>query len=432
MSEVINYFVGGLFITFVSIVFGTITTNKKLNQISLKEWMFCLLILILYTLCFSIIEGPILTAITTIGYIIIYKYVFKFTKRKSIFLGISYCLALLLSEIILFIIITIVLELPNDYIYNIFANSIISNIMISILTGLIIILVRKIIKSINSYNFEADKLLISVSVITIICIGICFYGNYYNIEFNGKFITITIVIVSFIAILFILLRQRIINNNVTAQYDALIEFVKDYEDIIEQQRINQHENRNQLISIKSQLTDKSDQKNIIDYIDLLLNEKTNFSKEKYSSFKYLPPNGLKGLFYYKVYNAESKGIGISLNISPSIINSELYNLNKIEYKQLFRIIGVYLDNAIEGSAETTNKVIGLEVFKDEDGVNIIISNSYLFRQNKDKFKSTKGPNRGHGLMVVEKIIDNHKIFNKETIKTNDLYIQKLSIKKDYS
>ncbi len=428
MSEIINYFISGIFITFVAMFFGSISTNKKIIKLTLKEWIFCLLILILYTLCFALNVGPFLTILTTLGYIYIYKYVFNLSRQKSIFLGISYCLVLLVSEIILFLFITTILKLPNNYIYNVFAKSILCNIIISITTFIILIFVRNIIKKVNLYHFETDKLITFISVITIVCIGICFYTIYNDIEINGKLIVITIVIISFIFILFVLLRQRIINNQISTQYDALIEFVRDYEDIIEKQRINQHENKNQLISIKSKITDNNDHKEIVEYIDLILDEKTDFSKEKYSSFKYLPPNGLKGLFYYKVYNAENKGINISLNISSSIVDSVLYKLNKVEYKQLFKIIGVYLDNAIEGSLETINKIIGLEVYKDEDGVNIIISNSYNNIINKKGiYKSTKGLNRGHGLMLVDKIVDSHNIFAKETIITNELYIQKILI-----
>lgn len=43
--------------------------------------------------------------------------------------------------------------------------------------------------------------------------------------------------------------------------------------------------------------------------------------------------------------------------------------------------------------------------------------------------STKGNDRGHGLLLVRTIIASNKMFENETEITNDLYIQKLIIKK---
>ena len=37
----------------------------------------------------------------------------------------------------------------------------------------------------------------------------------------------------------------------------------------------------------------------MDYIDEILDEKVEFKEEKYAKFGYLPPNGIKGLLYFK-------------------------------------------------------------------------------------------------------------------------------------
>ena len=112
--------------------------------------------------------------------------------------------------------------------------------------------------------------------------------------------------------------------------------------------------------------------------------------------------------------AEKKGIKVSVNISKSIENSFLGNLETINFKQLTRIIGVYLDNAIEASYTSDDKKLGIEVYLIRSNIDIIISNT--FNNNIDTNKigrtkfSTKGRNHGHGLLLAKSILNNSKIF----------------------
>ena len=54
-------------------------------------------------------------------------------------------------------------------------------------------------------------------------------------------------------------------------------------------------------------------------------------------------------------------------------------LNKLEtkdFKDLIRIVGVYLDNAIEASAESNDKKLGIEIYLAKEDIDIIISNTF--------------------------------------------------------
>ena len=107
-------------------------------------------------------------------------------------------------------------------------------------------------------------------------------------------------------------------------------------------------------------------------------------------------------------------------------------MNAEDYKQLCRIIGVYLDNAIEASAISNEKLLGIEIYLNNNDVEIIISNSYLGKVDtknvNEKGYSTKGKNRGYGLPLVKNILEHSDIFSGETITCNDIYTQKLNIK----
>ena len=98
-----------------------------------------------------------------------------------------------------------------------------------------------------------------------------------------------------------------------------------------------------------------------------------------------------------------------------------------------RILGVILDNAIDASLESKEKKLGIEAYvTEEKGFKFIISNTYnnIIDKNKigkEKF-STKGNNRGHGLLLVNKIIKKNNMFQIEQEKIGNIYVSTIIIK----
>lgn len=208
--------------------------------------------------------------------------------------------------------------------------------------------------------------------------------------------------------------------------------MKEYETDIEKQRSTMHENKNELMTIKSKINGREKEAEVLRYIDSIIGDKVTKGKTKYSKFKYLPSNGLKGFFYYKVLEAGEKDIDTTVNVSKQIENCFLKDLKTNDFKQLARLIGVYLDNAIEASAASDKKLLGIEVYLINGNAKIIISNTYandidLNKIGKERY-STKGKNRGHGLLLVEMILSKSDIFEAKTKVTDELYIQELTIK----
>ena len=207
---------------------------------------------------------------------------------------------------------------------------------------------------------------------------------------------------------------------------------KNYESDIEEQRAMIHETRNELMTIKCKINDKAKEVEIIEYIDSILGDKTSSNMSKYSKFKYLPSNGIKGFFYYKFMEAEKRNIKVSVNISKKIEDSFLGSLDTKNFKDLVRMIGVYLDNAIEASSESDDKKLGIEIYLIKDDIEIIISNTFNNDINMDKIGkerfTTKGKNHGHGLLLVKHILYDNPIFETKNEIVNNLYVQTLRIK----
>lgn len=271
-----------------------------------------------------------------------------------------------------------------------------------------------------------------MSSITLVMLAIFFYNLIKTFEFNNNIITYLVIIVMLICILLYLFKQKIENEKISKKYDELLDVMKSYESDIEEQRTLRHETKNEFATIKCKLQDKEDNKTIIEYIDSVIGEKEKAGSTKYSKFKYLPSNGLKGFFYYKFIEAEKKGISVSVNISKQIENSFLKDIETKDFKDLARIIGVYLDNAIEASSTSEDKKLGIEMYLIKEKIEIIITNTFNNEINLDKIGkesfSTKGKHRGHGLLLVNKILsENNKFEAKNEIRGN-IYIQSLKIK----
>ena len=436
MLENISRIIGGILISSIGLIFGYLLSNDKFTK---KKIAITIIIIIAYSIGYNFIyynvgnsmRGIINFAINTL----IFKFLFNFKLFKAIFVSFLHSILLLASEMLCLIILFFFTNINNGYIYNIMAGGIIGNVLVCTVFIFLAIALRKPLKKLLSSRVTQNTRIITYIILTICCIAFFFFFAITGMNNSNtkSFFIGSFAIIVFITILFSFIKQNIKNERLTKEYDNLIDFVKEYEMIIENQRIDRHENKNTLVNIKSKLIDKSKRNDIIEYIDSILKEKTTFSKEKYAKLGHLPSNGLKGLFYYKIDRAENIGIKVSISIPKDVSKSLLYDLKGNDYKELCKILGVYLDNAIEASIISDDKNIGIEIYNRQDYVSVIISNSYCgeideVSINKTGY-STKGSGRGYGLSLVNKIIKSNPIFENETNVTPKLYIQKLTIKK---
>ena len=78
------------------------------------------------------------------------------------------------------------------------------------------------------------------------------------------------------------------------------------------------------------------------------------------------------------------------------------------------------------------KQLGIEIYKVKNDIEIIISNTYSNKVDKDKIGnerySTKGLTRGHGLLLVKRILKNNNRLTSEAKVTDTIYSQTIKIK----
>ena len=433
MLEIFNALIACIITTITLYIAGTIIFGKSKNAL-LKNIIILAISATIHTITFLYLSGMVKTLFLCLLLTITFKYIFNINISKSIMFSIIYIIILLVPDLLTLFFTTKLLNIPKETIYTSFAGSVLGNICTNIIMLLIIYLIRKPLKKLLGYSFSTNKKIIIVSIITIIITVYFFFKIIAGYKVNNSVISYLMCMIAFITILLTLYREKIENESIIKKYDELLDVMKTYEIDIENQRTLIHENRNELMTIRSKAIDKNASKEFIEYMDSVIGDKVSTSISKYSKFTHLPSNGLKGFFYYKSMEAERRGIKVSANVSKKIENSFLKDLDTKTYKDLARLIGVYLDNAIDASEKSEDKKLGIEIYLIKENIKIIITNTFsndvdLSKIGKERY-TTKGKNHGHGLLLVSSIIRNNNRFIAKTKVDQNLYIQELTINKN--
>ena len=156
-------------------------------------------------------------------------------------------------------------------------------------------------------------------------------------------------------------------------------------------------------------------KNLITGEDYKLNQLSNISVLE-----------IKSLLSAKMIYAHESGIDVTIDI-PDKVESFL-----IDTVDLARILGIFLDNAIEATLETEQPQIGLNIIQNKTGVSIIISNRFLdngvmLHKLKQKGFSTKIGHQGIGLWNAQKIISSYDNVLLETTMKCDYFTQHIEL-----
>lgn len=432
MWQIISTFLCGMIAIIGVIAFFRILLEQKIAISKNKLIAIILLASILYDLAYTLFQETCKTIIMLLINTCICKKIFNITYQKSAFLTFLWIIILFVPDGIETLFFTKILNL-NAYYYSAFAGSLISNIIVFILLVLFTYIIREPLRKLVNTKIDNNMKIILYSFLTCVCISNLFYEVFNKAVLSTDLIINILVMLAFGMILFSLIKQTIENNKLMNEYDKLLEFMSTYELEIEKQRILRHETKNEFLTIKAKICDKQKEQEIINYIDEIIEDKFIVKQEEYAKFGYLPPNGIKGLCYFKTQEAEEKEITVALNISKRIKDCNIYNLTTKQQREFGKILGVLLDNAIEASAESNQKKLGIEAYTNKDKeFKMIISNSFNNKIEKDKIGkkrfSTKGKNRGHGLLLVKHIIGVNKIFELKTENTNDIFVQSITIK----
>jgi len=315
---------------------------------------------------------------------------------------------------------------------NIF-GSLIGNLVPSILIIILCYLpfIKKIyLKLVNLTDKIKLVNLIKFCGLSFISINFLLIFMYY--ELNSVYVIIinTVLLLIYSYIVYRTLNER--NNSliVKAENDSLMESLHQYEDMVDRQRVDNHENKNQLLIIKNMINKKD--KDVVKYIDTIVKDQKEDDEALYTRVMTIPSGGLQGIIYQKMLVMKDENILFSLDVSRDVRKIELDNFSMEDNYRLCKIVGVLLDNAIEESRKIDDKRIMISLYVDDDKLVIDISNRFEGNIDIDKLDlegyTTKSDGHGYGLSLVKKILSESDIFENERSIKKDVFKQVVKVK----
>lgn len=252
-------------------------------------------------------------------------------------------------------------------------------------------------------------LLLTLLFIFNISIGQYIGYNYGVIAFNGSiFLTLFLVFSILIWFLYQSIQQKEQAKSMLKQYEHLQAYTDELEKLYGSQRRFKHDYIN-ILSTLSGYIEQGDLPELNRYFHQeILPISQTFTKAdsqlgRLSQIKILE---LKSILSSKLIYALEKGIAVEVEITKPI---EAIPMPMVDF---CRVVGIFLDNAIEASLSTDEPFLHLCFLKDEAHTVMILQNSanpptYPISTLADWGISEKGEHRGIGLYSARTILDSY-------------------------
>lgn len=203
------------------------------------------------------------------------------------------------------------------------------------------------------------------------------------------------------------------SNHVEALYKELRSFRHDYTNVLTS--LNQAFKQYDLETAKTI------------YQTVIVQSDRKFYNSKYdiANLANLSNPAMKSIVSAKLMEAQAKGIHLSVEIAEPITEPQMDLLDVVT------ILSIFLDNAIEASQQTEQKILNLAYFADDKRKIFVLENRTLEERVNTKTiyhygKSSKGECRGIGLANVKDILAKYPQVSLNTTSGNHLFKQEIT------
>lgn len=372
-------------------------------------------------------------------YIITIVAVFFITNKNNIsknkvFIICFICwICLLLLDIIVFIFGTFIvnfdIELSKNIMFkNVFGNFIIITLFVLIFKNTYI---QYICDSISNLRLDKkSKYMIGIVLLSVLLFSVMVYFCYFNTDSFLMLIVVLISVILYTIIVFGIIKEYERNVKIQSEYDILLKNLNEYENLLDLQRVTNHENKNQLLVIKG-MVDKGES-NTSEYINSIIDTQYKDNDAIIYKTNRIPSGGLRGLIYYKILTMREKKVTSNLDVDRSLNELDFDNIPIKTNQELCKIVGVFLDNAIQAVSELKKKEIDIYLKYENDELYIKVSNNYSGVIELDKIDNsgytTKGKGHGYGLSLVKGIIRENNCFKNDREIHGKMFSQIIRLK----
>jgi len=404
-------------------------SNKKIATVNVILQIIFLTIVITFNHIYTnnFIKGFIIIILA----IIFCRSIMKITYKESIILVFINQIIIIVAESVLFLLLNLFFNYDANYISNSLSITLMLDAFISFITVILsrVKILRKLYTILNKLT-DYIKLKQVLILIFFVVLGTNIFSS--SIYFNEN-IVLKIVLNVFISLIYTIIIVLVFKYQtkfykLDFKYKMSLDDLQAQEALIDEYRILNHENDNQLQTIKSISMDSK----VNQYIDSLIKKKKRLKSKIIVDVLKIPQGGIRGLIYNKIIIMNDYKIKYKIFVDKNLSSNNFLNLPNEDIVDICNVLGVYLDNAIEECYSIENGVINISFSLINSKINISISNSHqisdIDSQKSIYLKSKKGKDRGYGLKLAQRIIDNNpRISNKREINKNT-FIQNLIIK----
>ncbi len=406
--------------------------NKKINFKDYKLYVTIIGIMLTSIINFLTINKFVRIVIITLIFMIFYKFLFREKLSKTVITPIFTQIIIFIAEFLYAIVMLIIFGNEANNTINTLGN-LATNVVVACL--ILISLKFKFTKSLYNKLLRAtDRIspfqLSLFCMIGIIMINMSLYLTYMEVQIQYVLIFNVIVTLLVLVIIFYSFRTQNKYNKVSDKYNIAIKSLNDYENMMTKYRIANHENKNLLLTVRAMIVNNDN--DIPKYIDSIIEEKYKDDEKLLFDVSSIPSGGLRATIYSEILKIKENKINYLLNIDRQIRTVDLIELDTSTTIDICKIIGVFIDNAIEAVKNISKKNINIDLYVESDNLCIKVSNNYKGNINIEKINdegyTTKGKGHGYGLPLVKSIVNNNVIFEHKTEVNKEIFSQILVIK----
>ncbi len=435
MDKIIADILGGIIMAIANIYMWHKLHNEKINFKNYKVYLVGIVLSIFLILNFYFINSYIKILTLIIIMTLCNYFLFPKEKNANIVVPIIGEFILIISEVIISILFFIMLKIEGNDLLTLYAGTVIGNFTIGLNSVLLVNLkiFKKITDKVTDVISNINKnILIIVLGILIIIINFLLAIPYYKIKtaYIIVFNAITIVVYSFIVFKMFEEKSRYIKMN--NKYNMTNTTLKELEQNVTRLKITNHENKNQLLTIRNMIKKGEDSKSLIKHIENIVNTKIKDDETLMLQTSTITNSMISSIVYSKMLTMKENNVDAALIISRDIKDLYLSDIPDELAVEICKIIGVYLDNALEEVSKYDEKIINIEFYAEKKTLCIAISNNFEgeidFEKMDNPGYTTKENGHGYGLSLVREIIENNDRLSSEREIKDNIFKQILKIK----
>lgn len=426
MDKIIDDILGGIVMAIANIYMWHKLHNQKISFKNYKVYVSIIFISIICIFNYYFVNNYIKILTILVASFIGNCFLFKRKDTSNIFVPIISELIILLSELMISIVAFTILNLDMNFVSSNYFGSLIINILIGFMSVILVNIsfFKKLLNFLQKITSNISKnIIISIFALLIIICNFLLAISYYKIETKYVLIFDTVMIIIYSFIVFKMLEQKNRYIKISNKYNMTNTTLKELEQNVTRLKITNHENKNQLLTIRNMIKKGEDGKSLIKHIENIVNTKIKDDETLMLQTSTITNSMISSIVYSKMLTMKENDVDAALIISRDIKDLYLSDIPDELAVEVCKIIGVYLDNALEEVSKYEEKLINIEFYAEKKTLCIAISNNFEgeidFEKMDNPGYTTKENGHGYGLSLAREIIEsNDKLSSEREIKDN--------------